>query len=322
MAIVTMTTASMPEGVKEYYDRRLLQHVEHDIVHAKLGQKAQIPAGHKSQEWRRYNRIPISATPANLHNDGGSIYTGSPAGYRLVEGKTPDTSLTLTVETITAQPEQYGALMEGSDLVDPLNIDPILRITTDRLGQHAAETHDIMTRNALLTGGAVQYAGSATSVDTITTGMTLTFAELIEALATLKTNRAKPASGGKWVAIISVATWARLMQDADFREAVVLGGKDNMFTGQLGSFLGITFVESSLAYSQTNASAVEVHTTFLFGADAFGILNWAGMNLRTIYTPPGGHTDPYEQRWKMTWKSNFAVAILNSLYYVQIKHAV
>jgi N4-gp56 family major capsid protein len=317
-----MTTATLADDVKEYYDKKLLKYTRYELLHQRWGQKHTTPRGFKSHEWRRFDPITVSATPGNLHNDGGAVYTGSPAGYRLVEGKTPDTSLSIAVTKITATPEQYGALAEGSDLVDPLTIDPILDITTERLAQHAGETMDRITRNALLTGGAVQYAGAATSVDTITSGMKLTFAELIEALATLKTNKADPPGGGRYAALISVGTWASLMSDPDFREAVIMGGRDNMFTGKLGSFLGIDFYESLDAYTQTNASSVVVHTTFLFGSDAYGILTWEGMGMETIYTAPGGHTDPYEQRWKLAWKSNHAVVILNSLFYIQIKHAV
>lgn len=322
MAVTTMTTTSLSGAVKTYFDKKLLKYTDYELIHAKFGQKTQTPRGFKTHEWRRYDPIAISAQPGNLHNDGGAIYTGSPAGTRLVEGKTPDVSVVIAVTPITATPEQYGAYAEGSDLVDTLSIDPILDLTTKRLAQHAGETIDRITRNALLSGGAVQYADTATSVDTITAGMFLDYAELIEALSTLKTNKADPALNGRYAAIISVGTWARLMQDPDFREAVVFGGKDNIFTGKLGTFLGVDFYESKDAYTQVNAGSVVVHTTFLFGSDGFGVLSWSGMGMETIYTPPGGHTDALKQRWKMAWKTSHAVAILNSLFYVQIKHAV
>ena len=323
MAITTMTSTTLSNAVKTYYDKKLLKYTQYDLIHDKFAQKSSVPKGFKTHEWRRYDPIAVSATPGNLHDaDAGDGYTGSPAGYRLIEGKTPNTSLSIAVTVITATPEQYGALAEGTDVVDTVSIDPILDLTTRRLAQHAAETIDRLNRNALLTGGAVQYAGAATTVDTITATDYLNYGEILEALATLKTNKADPAMNGRFAMIISVGTWRRLMLDADFREAVVFGGRDNVFTGRLGTFLGVDFFESKDAYTQTNASSVVVHTSFLFGSDAYGVLNWSGMGMETIYTSPGGHTDPYEQRWKLAWKTSHAVVILNSLFYVQIKHAV
>lgn len=324
MAVTTMTTATLSDAVKTYFDKKLLKYTQFDLIHDKFAQRSQVPRGFKTHEWRRYDPIAVGNNPEDLHEDGSASYpadAGDP-GYRLVEGVTPASSLVIAVTVVTKTPDQFGAYAEGSDLINVTAIDPILDLTTKRLAQHAAETIDRINRNALVGGGAVQYAGAATSVDTITGTNYLNYAELVEALVTLKSNKADPAMNGRYAAIISVGTWARLMQDPDFREAVVFGQKDNIFTGKLGTFLGVDFYESKDGYTQVNTGSVTVHTTFLFGSDAYGVLSWAGMGMETIYTPPGGHTDALNQRWKMAWKTSHALVVLNSLFYVRILHAV
>jgi N4-gp56 family major capsid protein len=324
MAVTTMTTATLSDAVKTYYDKKLLKHVKFDLIHDKFAQRSTVQRGFKTHEWRRYDPIAVGDSPETLHEDGSGTYpadAGDP-GYKLVEGVTPASSLVIAVTVVTKTPDPFGAYAEGSDIVNITAIDPILDLTTKRLSQHAAETLDRITRNALIAGGAVQYAGAATTLDTVTATNYLNYLELLEALTTLKNNKADPASNGHYAAIISVGTWARLMQDPDFREAVVFGQKDNIFTGKLGTFLGVDFYETKDGYSVTNALSVVVHTTLLFGSDAYGVLNWAGMGMESIYTPPGGHTDALNQRWKMAWKTSHAIVILNATFYVRILHAV
>src|SRR5687768_9624532 len=142
MAVTTMTTTTLSGAVKTYYDKKLLKHTKGDLVHDEFSQKATVPKGSKTNEWRRYDPIAVSAQPGNLWDDDGAIYTGNPGGYRLIEGLTPDASLTIAVTQITATPEQYGAYAEGTDLVETTTIDPILDLTTARLAQHAAESID------------------------------------------------------------------------------------------------------------------------------------------------------------------------------------
>lgn len=330
----TQNTTTLTNAVKTYYDKKLLKYATYDDVHLRFGQKTTVPKGSKTYEWRRYDEIALVTNPEYYWDDtvgdtGSDTYRGGAAnagpdgdsGYRLVEGKTPNATLAITPTLVTATPGQYGGYAEGTDVVSVTAVDPILDLTTKRLATHAGHAIDRITRNALAGGGAVQYAGTATSVNTITAGMKLTFAEIVEAIQTLKTNKAEPINGA-WQAVISTGTWASLIQDPDFREAIVFGGRDNMFTGELPTFMGVKFTESKDAYTQTNASSVVVHTTFIFGDDAYGTVSWATMGLESIYTPPGGQTDPLNQRWKMGWKSSHAVVILNSNWYVRILHAV
>lgn len=317
--MAVMTTTTLSTAVKTYYDKKLLKWTAPELLHDKFAQKSMVPKGFKTHEWRRYDKIAQASSP-------GSAYGSN--GYLLAEGVVPtqvtDATETVSIVTtvLTATPAQYGAVAVGTDLVDTTVIDPILDLTTKRLAQHAAEAIDTITRTALIAGTSIQYAGAATTNDTITATDYINFAELVEAIGQLKTNLAEPVGGGKYAAIISIGTWQRLIQDPDFREAVVFGQKDNMFTGKLGSFMGVDFYETTRAYSVANASSVTVHYTLIFGSEAYGTVGFAGMGMETIFTAPGGQTDPFKQVWKMAWKSSHAVVLLNNLFFIVLRHAV
>lgn len=329
--MAVMTTSTLSDIAKTYYDKKLLKWTMPRLLHDKYAQKSQVPKGSKTYEWRRYDKIAQLASPeAAWGSSGNKLSEGvlplTLRGPMLTDGSGNSDSyngtLSIAVTLVTKTPDQFGALAVGTDVVDTVSIDPVLDITTERLAQHAAEAIDRITRASLIAGGTVQYAGpTATNADEVTATDYINYAEIVEALGTLKTNLAEPAENGNWGAIISVGTWQRLIQDPDFREAVVFGQKDNMFTGKLGTFMGVNFYETTIGYS-TAEDLTTVHHTLIFGKEAYGTISWAGMGLESIYTPPGGQSDPFKQVWKMAWKTSHAVVILNALFYLRLVHAV
>ena len=73
---------------------------------------------------------------------------------------------------------------------------------------------------------------------------------------------------------------------------MVYGQKDNLFTGKLGTFMGVDFYETSEAFVNTAAGAggIDVHYTLVFGAEAFGVVDLAGLKMETIFKPAGQAT--------------------------------
>jgi N4-gp56 family major capsid protein len=179
--------------------------------------------------------------------------------------------------------------------------------------------------------GITQYAGAATDVATITPTMLPTFAEWVEVVKTLYRNEAEPCRNGRFCAIISPETWASVMLDQTFQQSVIHGGKDVMFTGGwVGTlpWVGIDFylVKGNGAKRETGAGTGTngVHNTLVFGAEGFAVLDWASMNLETIWKEPGssGTLDPFNMRWTLSWKASHIVMGLNGSWMVNFKHAV
>lgn len=313
MPVTQLTTTNMAASVKTFFDKKLLRHVRQKNIHHLFGIDDSVASGHKSKEWRYYPALGISSNPENLYTDGTP-------GIRLVEGVTPGDSQVLTLTQVTATPDQFGTYAEGSDLVDPLSIDPTLKLTVERLGQQAAESLDRIDRNVLVGGTTIQYAGTATSVATVAPGMLLNIPELIEARKTLKKNKVEPCKNGRYCAVLSPEGWATLMSDPLYQDMVIHGGDNNLRDGSLGTILEIEFYESPDAYSQAGALTT-VHHTLIFGKEGYGVIKWDGMGLETIYTPPGGKGDPFNQRWTQAWKASHKCVILNNAFFLQIRHA-
>ena len=77
-----------------------------------------------------------------------------------------------------------------------------------------------------------------------------------------------------------------------------------------------------------SANSIPVHSTLIYGQDAFGIVKLGGAgapNIQTIVKPAGssGSADPLNQRGTIAWKvKHFCAAILQDDFIVRVEHAV
>ena len=78
----------------------------------------------------------------------------------------------------------------------------------------------------------------------------------------------------------------------------------------------------------SSTSNLVVHSTLVYGQDAFGIVKLGGKgtpNIQTIIKPAGssGSDDPINQRGSIAWKvKHFCAAILQDDFIVRLEHAV
>jgi hypothetical protein len=282
--------------IKTFYKKGLIKFAEKATVFNQFGQSATISRNQgKTWEWRR---------PSQLTKITG-------AAAVLTEGTTP-TGSALTFANITASPLQYGDYFAGSDVIDATIYDPL--------------------RTYVLAGSTNhQYSsvsGTRTATNQITTADILTETEIRKAIRTLKRNAARPLDGGKFAAVIHPDTWFTLTQDPDIREAIIYakGGGGSLFTGELGEYMGVRWVESPLApVNATGGSGgIAVYSTVFFGMDYFGKVDISGLTTDSIFHDVGsaGAADPLNQRWTQGWKLTFVAKILNEAYAVVVEHAV
>jgi N4-gp56 family major capsid protein len=344
------TTAStqMAKIQKTFFDRALLRRGKYALRHREFGMKKSVPKGYKTLEVRRWNRILVSAIPETRYavNTAASYATTPPTGgYIMDEGQNPVDSAgtplpvaaatNFTIDQLTATPAQYGAYYPGTELLLQTSYDSVRAEVGDLLGQHSGEVLDRVCRNQIISyiaaSGTTIYAGAATSEATIAATHLPTFAEFVEAVKILYRNEAEPCKNGRFCAIISPETWASVMLDATFQNAVIHGGKDTMFTGGwVGTlpWVGIDFYlvkgDGAKRENGTIVGTNGVHNTLIFGADAYAVLDWASMNLETIWKEPGssGTNDPFNMRWTLAWKAAHVVLGLNGAWMVNLKHAV
>lgn len=303
----TQTPTMAPE-FKTYYQRNMLQNFRENLAHQTFGKKVRMPkGGGLTMEWRQVTPLADVTTP-------------------LVEGVTPDgQSFEVTATTVTLN--QYGAYIKGTDVVQVVAFDDLLDNISTEQGAQAGESIDVVTREALNAGTVVQYAGGNVSRITVAAGDILNTEELIRARATLFANKAKPTNGQFFGSIIGPLTHADLMRDTAANAAFNAGDhRSELYEGEIGRYLGITFTLTNLAkeWAGAGAGGINVYSTLIFGRDAYAVLDLASLGLEYIFHPKGsaGSADPLNQFWTNGWKTTHAVKILREQSMLRIEHAV
>lgn len=309
--MVTMTTgtAGLSPEMKIYYDRRLLARALPVLLHSKFAQKRGIPKrGGKSIEFRKFSTLGVSKTA-------------------LTEG-VPPAGQSLVATAITATISQYGDGVKFSDLVETTTIDNVLEETTDLLAEQSGESIDELIRDVLVTGTNVQYwDGTRAARVNIAATDILNVATVRRAVLTLNLARASKISGS-FHAIIhprqahdlqGTTEWVNAQQNAAAR-----GDSNRLFEGSLGELYGVHFWVSdkvSFVADSGAGSVVDVYLALFFGANAYGIVDLAGHNLKTIYKPLGsaGTADMLDQEQSMGWKVAFVTRILADEFMVRVE---
>ncbi len=314
MAMELIGAAGMTNEMMQFYDKKLLSVAMMNLVFYNYGEKRPIPPrGGKSIQFRRFEKFTVTA-----------------GSYTLTEG-TPPSVTNGTVSAVTATISQYGQYSQLSDLLETQAYDPIIAEFTEKFGIAMAEGIDIVVRDIVDATTTIQYAGAATVVGTsgagaVGSGLWLNAAELIEARRTLRRANAKPLSDGKYVCIIHPDNAKDLFEDPDivaaFQHAAQPGGANPLFTGVLGDWMGIRFVETSNLniLASNGMSGADIYEVVLLGKEAFAVTELSALAARTIIHPrgTGGHTDPLEQYSTIGWKAALAAVILNQNFLLKI----
>lgn len=326
MSTITQTTSVVSAGnppatglMKTYYAKKTLERAKTVFVHANFGQKKSIPANSgKKVEFRRWN-----------------LWDATSASTPLTEGVTPD-GLALSQTTVEAECKQYGAFVQTSDLLNLTAIDPVIRDSSEMLGELLGLVVEHVTRDALVTGGTVQYASTdavkPTTRSAVAAGCVLTVDEVRKAKRTLDKNKARKftRSGNKgyYVCIVGPDAVYDLQSDPLWQDVSKYSDREQIYDGELGKLFGVVFVESTEAkvFEGEGASGIDVHASLVFGADAYGTIDVDGSGaVQTIIheAGSGGTADPLDQRSTIAAKvMAYTAKILNDAWIVRIEHAV
>ena len=137
--LLNSTGNDLSPEMKTFYEKRLLDNAEPNLVHDQFADKYPIPKnGGKTIEFRKYSPLGKATTP-------------------ITEGVTPDGNK-LNVTAITATISQYGDWIQLSDLLDMTAIDNNVVQSTKLLGSQAGRTLDTVSREVLAGGTNVIYA--------------------------------------------------------------------------------------------------------------------------------------------------------------------
>ena len=305
------TDSGLSKEMKTFYSDYLIDMAEPNLVHDQFGQKHPIPKnGGKIIEFRKYDSLPKALTP-------------------LKEGVTPN-GQKLSMSVITSKVEQYGGYIELSDILLLTAIDNNLVQATKLLGSQAGRTLDTITREVLNGGTNVQYAeGQVTARSALVGGQAtgnhyLTVDAVRRAVRFLKVMNA-PKINGNYVGIIHPDVSYDLMSDPKWVNVKTYSDPDGIYEGEIGKIEGVRFVETSEAkvFEGAGASGVDVYSTLILGADAYGVTEITGGGLEHIVKQLGsaGTADPLNQRATAGWKATKTAERLVEQYMVRIETA-
>lgn len=279
-----------------YYDKLLLNLlVQTDFHHAKFAQNRDMPTRTGDTiNFRKITKLNPSLTP-------------------LTEGVTP-VGQSASVTAISAVTAQYGDYMEFSDLVDVTVIDPLLKEYTIEQARSARETLDILVREELNGGSNQAYAGNRVSRVTLAAGDKPTVDGFRKIVLAMKKANVKPASGGKYVALITPEVAFDLLDDAKFLKAYEIAQNATpLIKGEVADVYGIKFIEvlNAKVFTGAGAASANVHSSIVLGDKPYGITKIKGNgDVKTIIKALGsaGTSDPLDQRQSIGWKVNAFVA--------------
>ncbi len=236
-ATTTQTTnlAALSDEMKTYYEKRLIDNAEPNLVHDQFGDKYPIPSGSgKTIEFRRYSPLPKALTA-------------------ITEGVTPDGD-NLSVSAVTASVAQYGNWIRLSDMLELSAIDRNVEQATKLLGAQAGRTLDTITREELNGGTNVIYAPKLSGGDKsevlsrseITADCKLDVDVFYKAAAQLEAMNASPIDDS-FVAIIHPYSAYDLMRSEEWIDCHKYAAPEYIYNGEIGKLGNIRFVKSTEA---------------------------------------------------------------------------
>ena len=277
-------TTALDGELKTFYDTELLENARVEMFYAQFAKKQTLPAKHgNTVEWRKWNTF---AKASKLEE--GVIPTGQKFG----------------MSSKTGSIGQYGTYAAITDTLELRAYDDVILGATEEMGASAAETQETLIRDALLVNTNVMYCdnitlstGAVASTPTSCATMEasaeamslLTPDAIAKAVTIMKKNRV-PTINGKYYAVINPSVAYDLRKHDDWVEAHKYSATSEIFNGEIGEIHGVRFIENVFApilsevsgVSYKNKAGSVTYATYLFGKDAFGIIDPEGGALEMI----------------------------------------
>jgi N4-gp56 family major capsid protein len=313
MATTTFAQGSNPgltNTMQIFYDRVFLDRAKIELRHDFGAQKKNVPMNSgKTVYFTRFTPLAIITSP-------------------LSEAVNP-TAVDMTAATVSATLADYGTFVTVGSLYSMTSIEEGLSEHISVIGQNAGESIDQLIRTELAAGATAQLPVGAAALTNIHTTDTLTGLEIRRAARTLKKNKAQKFEGGVFRAIIGPDTAMDLMGNSEWLDAHRYTTASAIEMGVIGKLHGVEFVESNNQHSELSAGfsaaandVATVFSNFVFGKNAYGVINLGSNMGPKVYVknPGSGDTsNPIDQYSTIGWKMPFAVKTLNSTWLVNIK---
>ena len=274
-------SSAMSGELKTFYDTELLENARVEMFYAQFAKTQPLPAGRgTSIEWRKWNTF---ARAGKLQE--GVIPTGQKFG----------------MSSKTGSIGQYGTYATVSDKLELHAYDDVILGATEEMGASAAETQEVLIRDALLVNTNVLYCDNitlatgevastptscATMEATATVMAAFTPKMVSKAVTKLKKDRV-PKINGKYYAVIHPSVAEDLRNHKDWIDVHKYMAASEIFQGEIGELHNCRFIENIFApvlggADYKNKAGGVTYATYFFGKDAFGIIDPDGGALEMI----------------------------------------
>lgn len=228
--MVTTTASFSGASINAHIASELLKLAKRAVIFQQLGEKATMPDGEgKTFQFNRYERLALPLSP-------------------LTEAVDP-TATAMTLTTVSAVNDQWGAYIIMSDVAKLTIKHPLLVTAIELLGHQAAELVDREIINVLLAGSSVSYGGAITARASLATASTDSLADAVaqKVVSRLRTRGAHPYEGSHYVGVIDPAMEQDVSQAANsaFVSAAAYSNIKLLYNGEIGIWRGVRWMVSN-----------------------------------------------------------------------------
>ena len=232
------STAAFADELKDYYDTQMLENYRIQQRYVQLAKRVALPAGHgTTMEFRKWNTF---ARAGKLQE--GVIPTGQKWG----------------ATAKTASIDQYGTYVTLSDKLKRHTYDDATRGAYEEMGESAAQTEEILCRDALAINTNVLYCDNVDANGAIvstpdmpgkvywdsTKGYSkLTPTMVNKAKTKMVKDKVKPFADGKFVSVVHPSVVFDLREDPHWIDAHKYMAATEIFNGEIGELHGVRFIE-------------------------------------------------------------------------------
>lgn len=318
-SVRTQTPGLANEKIDNNILLRALAYSMSDHVLYNLGDKQSVKrnAGTNKVQFRGYKPLPVAE---NRHI--------------ISEGVNPE-GMKVGARTVTGTVAVYGAYIEVTRQVETYNLDQLLVEYGPLIVNHASETLELVTRDAIEEDGGVHWVvdkGTATpSEDSIkdTNILTLDVCRVVANQMKVSRRRGhKKAGFGKYIVVTPTEGMQDLLDDEALLKRAMVPGNTNkpVMDNGLESYdvYNLRFMEYNYPVIKNNKNNVPVYHTYVFGENAFAVMNLASAGIemkRFGFEPKKG--DNLGQIASLGWITmGYGAQVLDPIACTIISHAV
>jgi N4-gp56 family major capsid protein len=172
---------------------------------------------------------------------------------------------------VTVTLQEYGSAVTTTKKLNLTSFNDVDAALADIIAYNAADSIDQVVAGVLTGGSNVIYAGTATNTNGITSTMTLSVADIREAVVQLRTNKAVPRIGELYAAYLHPRQSADLRAESGtggFQELTKYVERTPFVAGAVGVLEGAFIVETPRVPFAANSGTVNVYSAVIAGREA------------------------------------------------------